>query len=529
MQQDRQTHDLPPYEHGQDQLTQAMGEPSWDALCSKIQAVRDGVAHYFETAVASEVPAEDDMPEPELKPSNELDTYIQKWAQQDLTDEARDRLDKILPQLQAAVAAQTVVSLEAALEWIDTVVTRSAYLVLLLENAGVIQCVLEVFALSELFKVQIMQHPVLLEAFTAEHFGQPQSKADMAEALSTAMASIDVDDIEQHMETLRYFKLRMHLNIAVADVRGELPIMNVSDHLTWLAEVIVAEVERISFAAMAKRYGYPEHCDENQHGFAVIAYGKLGGIELSYRSDLDVVFLYAQAKGDTQGEKSLHHGQFYARVGQRMLHIMQTPTHLGMLYEPDMRLRPSGSAGLLVSSFEAFEDYQANKAWTWEHQSLVRARGVCGDAAVIKQFENLRMKQLGLKRECAAVAKDVVGMRDKMRANQKLKRAFDIKKSTGGLVDIEFMVQFLVLAHAHDHKGLMTYTDNIRILEAAAGVQLVHAKTAKNIIAIYQEYRYALHQRMLTRMDMRDYAAEFAPSREVVANLWSKLFEASVS
>jgi glutamate-ammonia-ligase adenylyltransferase len=198
--------------------------------------------------------------------------------------------------------------------------------------------------------------------------------------------------VEQQMEALRQFKQVQLLRIVAADIAGALPLMKVSDHLTWLAEAILEEVVNQAWAQMSERYGVPpEVAVSGQRGFAVVAYGKLGGIELGYGSDLDLVFLHGgDPNSYTDGRKPIDSRQFYLRLAQRILHLFSTRTPSGILYEIDMRLRPSGDSGLLVSSLSAYEQYQQQEAWTWEHQALVRARVLTGCVRVAEGFERVR-------------------------------------------------------------------------------------------------------------------------------------------
>lgn len=227
-------------------------------------------------------------------------------------------------------------------------------------------------------------------------------------------------------------------------------------------------------------------------GFTVIAYGKLGGLELGYGSDLDLVFIFDDAReGMTDGDKPVDLMVFYTRLAQRMIHLMNTITSGGVLYEVDMRLRPRGNSGLLVSPVSGFADYQQNEAWTWEHQALVRARCVAGDNKLATQFGDIRQQVLSKSRKATELAKEVSEMRQKMRQQLDKSSAerFDLKQGEGGITDIEFMVQYAVLAWSAGLPDLMVYTDNIRILDALVATGKLTQQEGSMLADAYRFYR----------------------------------------
>ncbi len=222
-------------------------------------------------------------------------------------------------------------------------------------------------------------------------------RATLAAELQQHMLRIPLDDLEAQMEALRYFKLAHRLRCAASEVTGALPLMKVSDYLSFLAETILGHVLAVAWHYLVERHGTPQKasgvsCDPD---FIVVAYGKLGGIELGHGSDLDLVFIHdADPMLATDGVRAIENGVFFTRLGQRIIHVLTAYTPLGQLYEVDMRLRPSGAAGLLVSSLAAFREYQYHQAWTWEHQALVRARPVAGCPRLAARFEELRREVL---------------------------------------------------------------------------------------------------------------------------------------
>lgn len=305
------------------------------------------------------------------------------------------------------------------------------------------------------------------------------------------------------MEALRQFKLSQQLKIAAADVTGVLPVMQVSDHLTFLAEAIIEQVVLQAWHQVAARHGVPEGTSPTNMGFAVIGYGKLGGIELGYGSDLDLVFLHGHSgTGSTNGERSIDNSHFYLKLAQRIVHLFATRTTSGELYEVDMRLRPSGASGLLVSEIEQFGQYQLTEAWTWEHQALVRARFVFGDNTLAGRFSEVRGQILQQARDQIELAKTVRDMRTKMRDHllQVEPGQFDLKQSAGGIADIEFIAQYLVLAHAHEHHELTIWSDNVRIFEVLADLELIPVMHAQHLTQTYCWLRDENHELTLQQL-----------------------------
>jgi glutamate-ammonia-ligase adenylyltransferase len=307
--------------------------------------------------------------------------------------------------------------------------------------------------------------------------------------------------------------------------------MVVSDHLTDIAEVMVEAAFDLAWRHLVARHGRPLCGDSRvcDTGFAVIGYGKMGGIELGYGSDLDLVFLHSEESSGrtTTGDKPIDNAVFYARLGQRMIHVLNTRTPAGILYEVDTRLRPSGASGLLVSNIDAFADYQREHAWTWEHQALVRARFISGDAGIVEAFEQLRREILSRKREPTALRVEVREMREKMRSQLSKAEAgkFDLKQDPGGIADIEFMVQYGVLAWAHEHPRLLEYSDNIRLLERFAECGLMAEADAALLGDAFRAYRRRAHRLTLQEQKAVVDEAEFAAEREGVIRIWRAVME----
>jgi glutamate-ammonia-ligase adenylyltransferase len=295
--------------------------------------------------------------------------------------------------------------------------------------------------------------------------------------------------------------------------------------LSDIAETVLDATVQISWNHLTAKHGLPTatlNGQECNQGFAVIAYGKLGGLELGYRSDLDIVFIHCGTAGQTSGNHPIDNSQFFARLGQRVIHTLSTHTAAGKIYEIDMRLRPSGSSGVLVSHFASYQEYQAREAWTWEHQALLRTRAIIGDIHMTRWFNQTRKDILTRPREKKTLQEDVRNMREKMRSARLKPRsdAFDIKQDRGGIVDIEFLVQYLVLLHAHQYPELVTYSDNVRQIQALAETGILEENIAHSLRRAYLVYRAVTH-----RLNLREQTASvpgdaYARLRRFVQALW---------
>ncbi|HEY9198149.1 MAG TPA: bifunctional [glutamate--ammonia ligase]-adenylyl-L-tyrosine phosphorylase/[glutamate--ammonia-ligase] adenylyltransferase, partial [Gammaproteobacteria bacterium] len=432
---------------------------------------------------------------------------------------------------EAAAPGETFIRV---LSVIEAIAGRSAYLALLVEHPVALSQLVRLCAASPWITEQLARYPLLLdELLDPRHLYAPPARAELEQQLALRMGQIDVEDLEQQMDALRQFQKAAVLRVAAADVVGATPLMRVSDHLTDIAEVVLGEVLALSWRHLVKRHGVPGGAvpgrarDGSPHGFVILAYGKLGGIELGYGSDLDLVFLH-DSRTDaprTDGAKPLDNTVFFARLGQRIIHVLNTLTPAGVLYEVDMRLRPSGASGLLVTSLDAFAEYQRTEAWTWEHQALVRARPVAGDAALGEAFAAVRREVLGRERDPQTVQRDVREMRERMRQelDQRDPARCDLKQGTGGIADIEFMVQYLVLRFAHGHPKLLVWSDNIRLLETLGAEGLVPRDDADFLAEAYRTYRKRVHELTLQELPAVVDAGEFAGLRAQVRELWRKV------
>ncbi|RYZ86811.1 MAG: bifunctional [glutamate--ammonia ligase]-adenylyl-L-tyrosine phosphorylase/[glutamate--ammonia-ligase] adenylyltransferase, partial [Moraxellaceae bacterium] len=374
---------------------------------------------------------------------------------QKLPKSARERLDTFWPALIKILLSKKnpQVAIVRLIPLIESILRRSVYLVMLVENQGALQRLVDIVAVSPLISEELTYYPVLLDEFLSTDFELP-SREDLKDSLRQSLLRVDRDDIEEQMRVLRLFKKSNVLAVAASDVLAERPLMKVSDALTDIAEVVLKASLELALQSVYMRHGLPKRKNGDSlsldaAAFAIIGYGKLGGIEMGYGSDLDLVFLHdVDEASDTDGKRSISGMHFCVKVAQKLMSLLSTQTLDGRAYEVDTRLRPSGESGVLVSSLTAFEQYQDKSAWLWEHQALVRARTIAGDAQVCDSFVHIRQRILTRSRDEAWVQLEVKSMRQKMKdhlgssSEQKKHGIFHLKQDAGGIVDIEFMAQY---------------------------------------------------------------------------------------
>lgn len=423
------------------------------------------------------------------------------------------------------------IALRRIFSLLEQIIRRSIYIILLLENPLAIVQLVELCCISPWISDQIIKFPFLLEELIdSKTLYQPYSTEKLHDQLRQQMLSIPFDDLEAQMDCLRHFKQIQILRVAASDATGALPLMKVSDHLSNTASVIVGYAERIAWRSLVDKHGHPVSNGEQLHwdDFAIIGYGKLGGLELSYGSDLDLVFLHIETKSTdmTDGEKPISNLQFYFRLAQRTIHILNASTPMGKLYDVDTRLRPSGISGLLVSSFESYAVYQLQSAWTWEHQALIRARMISGSNILIEKFNVIRNSVLTKTRDDALLRQDVISMRQKMleQLSAHANDLFDVSNDSGGIKDIEFIVQYLALNHAHKYPEIVFYTDNIRILEALLKYQILSEQSVKSLSHIYCQFREITHRCALQHEKPLISKSLFEKEIHFVTSLWLELF-----
>ncbi|MDC9590022.1 bifunctional [glutamate--ammonia ligase]-adenylyl-L-tyrosine phosphorylase/[glutamate--ammonia-ligase] adenylyltransferase [Xenorhabdus sp. XENO-10] len=444
----------------------------------------------------------------------------------------RDVLDQLMPRLLEKIGARedADIVLERIISLLLSIVSRTTYLELMLESEQVMIHVIRLCAASPMIASQLAHHPLLLdELLDPKSLYQPLPMEAYRDELYQYLLRIPEDDEEQLLEALRQFKQAQLLRIAAEDIAGVLPVMKVSDHLTYLAEAIIEAVVKLAWNQMIKRYGVPAHLSQRQGlGFAILGYGKLGGWELGYGSDLDLVFLLdCPMDVMTDGARSIDARQFYLRLAQRIMHLFSTRTASGILYDVDARLRPSGESGMLVSTLEAFDDYQKNEAWTWEHQALIRARMIFGDEKMRNYFERIRRETLCLPRDPDLLRQQVREMREKMyrHLGSHQQDQFDIKADPGGITDIEFIAQYQVLRYAPENAKLTRWSDNVRIFELMANYNIMGEQEAMALTQAYITMRDELHHLALQALSSRVSAGHFSQQQALVRDSWQKWLE----
>jgi glutamate-ammonia-ligase adenylyltransferase len=539
---DRQTHSLPEEEESRQRLAKAMGFGGYEDYLTVLDQHRDRVTGCFEKLVSSR--GEQDR---EVDP-----TWISLW--QSAEDEALAALkediesmsldtavleviDELMPRILMLIPETELpdLALPRVLPIVRAVLRRSTYLVFLNENPDALKRVIHLAELSPWIAEQLSAYPILLYELTDRSVREVAvTKIALEGELREVMRAVDAGDLESQMDTLRQFKLAATLKIAAMELLDELSIMQASDGLTALAEVILETSVELASSHLEARHGLP--CDSegqllNQR-FAIIAYGKAGGLELAYGSDLDLVFLCPNdISGNTDGKAAINNNVFFVRLGQRVIHILTSFTRFGTLYSADLRLRPQGNKGPLVATLNAFERYQNDEAWTWEHQALVRARFVAGDVAVGEVFKKIRQSVLEQKRDRAKLLEDVIMMREKMREHlasptnaksedgMEILAEFDLKHDAGAIVDIEFMVQYAVLGWASKWQELSRWTDVMRLLDELSASKVFSEQEVEALQRAYLAFRAAVHHGWLGLET--DYE-RLQTYRTDVAAIWNK-------
>lgn len=446
----------------------------------------------------------------------------------------RELLASLVPRIVEQIIAQQGNDkvLGLALSIIEKIASRTAYLELLVTNPGALQQLIILCEASPWIAHQLARYPHLLDELI-----DPQQLYDLPVLTSYRaevqefLNRIPQGDMEAQVEALRQVKQSFQLKIAAADVSDGVTLMRVSDHLTFLAEAVIEQVVALAWQQLTDRHGAPPGRDLHNSGFAVLAYGKLGGLELGYGSDLDLVFVCDDLQDvQTQGPRPIDAQQFYLRFAQRVLHLFTARTLSGVLYDVDMRLRPSGKSGLMVIQLKTYDDYLSHEAWTWELQALVRARMVFGHANLARRFQAIRLQHLAQPRDLTQLRTEIVAMREKMRGHlwQHLADGSDVKQMPGGMTDIEFITQFLVLGYAHQYPQLCEYSDNIRILECAQQVGLLTSAESEGLIEHYKRYRATVHRLALAEQEGVS-TADFSAASAWVIQVWQRLLNVSLA
>jgi [glutamine synthetase] adenylyltransferase / [glutamine synthetase]-adenylyl-L-tyrosine phosphorylase len=534
---DAQTHALPEADADRALLARAMGCADWDAFRATLDAHRNRVSAHFERIFAAQdaprhrfaalwtTPSSSDATgelaalgfrDPQaaamrLRSLRGGSRYV------DLPESSKTRLEALVPRMieEAVRHPNPDETLARCLDLVETVSRRAAYVALMDEHPAALARIADLLSASSWASEYLMRHPIVLDELLDPRVLHAESNwLRFADALRAQLMD-SRGDSERQMDLLREAHHGQIFRLLVQDLAGVLSVERLADDLSELADAVLQVTLELCWEDLRKQFparniAYPARFPR----FAVVGYGKLGGKELGYASDLDIIFLYDDAHENA--------AEVYARLGQRLNLWLTSRTGAGVLFETDLRLRPEGASGLLVSSMDAFRRYQRESAWTWEHQALSRARYCAGDADVGAQFENERRLVLRTKRDEARLRADVLDMRRQLlEGHPNRSELFDLKHDRGGMIDIEFIVQYLVLAHAHAHPELVLNNGNIALLGMAAGIGLIPDSLAGSVAAAYRDYRRRQHA---LRLNGARYARvqpeEFAGQVDATLALW---------
>lgn len=533
-QEDQQTQTLPTNDEARQRLALSMNCDDWETLLAKIEVHRKLVDQYFNEVFSDpKGEHEEDVATTELWQAtiddDEAKKRIKALGYQDVTQTlqrlrsvlhgvkykqlselSRQRFDQLMPLVinHAAKEQESDTALLRVLDLLESLCRRASYLALLAEYPVALKLVIKLTTASPWLAQYLAQHPVLLdELLDTQHLYAVPDFDAMREDLRRRLIEVD-GDTELQMDVMRHFKNAAIFRFAAKDVAGELPLQTLSDYLSALASLVLEVTMELIWPVLKGKH-------RETPKFAIIGYGKLGGKELGYASDLDIIFLYDDDAPDA--------GQIYAKFGQRINNWLNSVTSAGMLYETDMQLRPDGASGLLVSSLKAFSEYQQHKAWVWEHQAITRASFSAGDKAIGQVFEEIRHAVITQKRDLAKLKQEVVQMRQKMRSAHVIPvDTFDLKQSQGGIVDVEFIVQYLVLAYAHQYDELTQNIGNIALLQKLGELRVIEKSQAYSVAHAYLNFRKRQHAIKLQGHDkVHVPLAEVAEQSAAVKALWA--------
>ncbi len=444
---------------------------------------------------------------------------------QNLKKHASLRLDKIMPVLIFKIAkiAHSSLVIERMLRLMQSITRRSAYLSLLLEKPKALDYLIHIAHLSEWILSQLCDYPILLdELLSPPSITEVTSREYLEKELNERLSWLPANDLEGQMDHLRQFKMSSYLHLALLEIDNQNNSLDIYAALNNIVEIILNKIMDLSIDFMISHFQLTQTkaALKEKIPFAIVAYGKLGAGELTYQSDLDLVFLYTTPEQSMISGKMHSHEEYALRLAQRIIHMLSTHTACGTLYEVDVRLRPGGSAGLLVSHFEAFKKYLHEKAWTWEHQALVKARVVAG--ASLLDFEKLRADILTKKRDPELLAKEIKKMREKMHEHRYRKN--EIKMVKGGLADIDFIAQYFMLLKANECPSLLTMRSSTAIVETLLKHHLIQNEDGALLLAAlhcYQQYiRRKIFQPELALSEderLNDYLGK-------ISLLWQRIF-----
>lgn len=542
--EDRQTQDLPKTDEAKARIAHAMNFPSWAEFLIALNRHRGLVQHHFDATFNDDSDSEQSQQQTVQETAvwqgaleseaalqalthggfgdaaqvlQQLQMLRASSRYQQLPELSRQRFDCLMPLVirQSGQEKNADVALLRTITLLENICRRASYLALLAEYPEALHLVIKLCAASPWLAQYLAAHPILLdELLDTRNLYAPPDFAGMQEELKESMLQLQ-GDTEVQMDAMRHFKQAAILRLAAQDVAGRLTLETLSDYLSALADLILQGSLQTIWQSLKFR-----HCETPR--FAVIGYGKLGGKELGYLSDLDIIFLYDDDHPDAS--------ENYARFAQRINSWFNSVTNAGLLYETDLQLRPDGNSGLLVSSIAAFREYQLHKAWVWEHQAITRARFVAGDAAIGKVFDGIRFEVMTQMRDMDKLRADVMAMREKMGGAQRFEKDwFDVKHSAGGIIDVEFLVQYLVLAHAKQYPQLTENIGNIGLLKVLGELGIIDKNLAKEVANAYREYRKLIHATKLQAQAAKVKLAEVEKLQAAVIALWKAVFGQELS
>jgi len=552
---DEQTHSCPDNTISQNRIAETMGYSDWQAVINQLKVHRDKVNQHFIELFKHESESESEIIFAETTAdetseavkieymeslglgspkmiNNRLTRFFNSKAWGFMSARAKQRFSTLIPRILKSVcqSSQQLPLLERLLNLFSSIAGRSVYFELLHQNAALLKKLVNLFDKSEWIAQEVASYPMLLEHLiqageSADRFDQSKLQLNLQTQLDNV-----IDDEELELDVLRLFKREQTIVIAVAELLQEISTTDVGVYLSELAEVVLQAVYQLARKKLQSQYGQPVYqtADKSRNAeLAIIGYGKLGGRETHYQSDLDVIFVH-NSTGEqqlTQGPKCIDNSMYFARLAQKIISMASVLTSSGKLYEIDSRLRPEGSSGLLVSSLVAYRLYQLSKAWTWEHQALIRARYVAGNQKLEAEFSNLRAEVLAMPRDLKKLQREVIEMRERI-YNSKNPPEGDfknLKHSRGCMVDIEFMVQYWTLLHANKAGSVCSYSDNIGLLNELFRLNLISSSQSQ-LIDIYKTYHHWLHETVLQNRPAEIESEIITLETQQVINCWNECF-----
>ncbi len=530
---DAQTHDLPAKAEDQALVAEAMGFAGYPALLDALDAHRQVVSRHFDS-VFGDPSEEDHSLDATWTNAEDLEATTAALAElgyrrpqagaerlasihaspryRQLPNNIKSRLDALMPRVIEAAATTPGAddALARLLDLIEAIGRRGAYLALLQQYPQALRRVADLMSASRWGAQFLTRHPILLdEMLDARNLENTPDWQAFRASLAAELEALE-PDMERQMDVMREQHHAQVFRLLTQDIAGLLTVEKLADHLSELADIVLDLTLPLCWRRIKIRH-------REDPRFAVISYGKLGGKELGYASDLDIIFLY----DDDAPEAA----EVYTRLAQRTNTWLSSQTAAGQLFDTDLRLRPNGESGLIATSLESFRKYQLESAWVWEHQALTRARFSAGDRALGAAFERIRCEVLRMKRDLDTLRAEVLAMRRKMRdAHGGKSELFDLKHDTGGLIDVEFLIQYLVLGHSHDHPQLTGNLGNIALLRIAGELGLIPAALAAACADSYRELRRLQHRQRLNDRPSRIDPDEAEAARAPVRQLWEAVF-----